>query len=216
MGDRRQSQPGHLGLRSGCHPAPTSLVHGLAAHPTLPDLSIFSTRSRSDCWNRAATVGALYRRVLVLLLLTRLLCRATTWAWPKKRLATTLGRWEGLGRRKVAGMVQLFWPLFPAWPLPFCPALSELHPLFGGGFLGWGCTKTTHVPGSPMLEGVKAQRTPWSWRHPVLLVPLRFTSHGGTRLGRTKRCVWKGAILARGHRSTAEPGPGRALPWSCC
>lgn len=49
----------------------------------------------------------MYRRVLVLLLLTRLLCRAITWAWPKKRLATTLGRWEVLGRRKVAGMAQL-------------------------------------------------------------------------------------------------------------
>lgn len=78
---------------------PTGLPHGLAA---CPDLSIFSTRSRSDCWNRAATVGALYRRVLVLLLLTRLLCRAITWAWPKKRLATTLGRGDRLGRRKVA------------------------------------------------------------------------------------------------------------------
>lgn len=78
----------------------------------------------------------MYRRVLVLLLLMRLLCRAITWAWPKKRLATTLGRWKALERRKVARMVQLSQILFSAQPLLFCPALRKSHPLIVAGLPG--------------------------------------------------------------------------------
>lgn len=75
-------------------------------------------------------------------------------------------------------------------PLPSLAA-AFLHPLFAVGFpgWGWGSARAARVPICANASGIKAQRTlweegtGWNWRHPLLLVPLGFTTHGGTRLG---------------------------------
>lgn len=72
-------------------------VRGEAGCPPVchAHLSIFSTRSRSDCWNLAATVCALCSRLTELLLPRR--CGAACGAWLEKRCATTCRGGSGQG-----------------------------------------------------------------------------------------------------------------------
>ena len=79
--------------------------------------------------------------------------------------------------------------------------------------IGMGMGKCKSSPRARLCQCLRGQtqRTPWeegmgwSWRHPLLLVPLGFTGHGATRLGTRKVVCMEG-----GYPCPASPQHRRA------